>query len=159
MSTRIRVILLEDIADVGAAGDIVTVSEGFARNSLFPSGKAALATATHISRAERDKQMAKKAREEELQRFQERAAALDGTELTVTVRTKNDEDIFGTITAQSIAEELMKANVEVPARAIKLPKKITKLGSYEVILAFGSGVEATIHLNVVPLETPGSEKD
>lgn len=154
MSNRIRVILLESIPDLGSAGDIVSVQEGYARNALFPAGLAALATAKHVARAEHTKKAAQQTQEQELTRLQERAEAIDGTELTVMVRTKNDEDIFGTVTSATIASELRKAKVEIEARDIKLPRKITKLGTYEAVISFGSGVEATIQIVVVPLAPP-----
>jgi len=150
MSTRIRVILLEDIPDVGKAGDIVSVAEGFARNSLFPAGRAALATDKEMSRAQQKKQAAKQREEGDLRRRQEQAEAIDGTELTITARVKEEDEIFGAVTAATVAEELKKANITVAAGDIKLPaKKITALGTYETVVAFGSGVEAKLQLVVI----------
>jgi large subunit ribosomal protein L9 len=159
MSNRIRVILLEDITDVGNAGDIVTVTEGFARNALFPSGRAALATEKHMARAEQQKQSAKRTEEIELKQRQAQAEAIEGTELTIAARAKDEQDIFGTITSAIVAKELAKANIAAAPGDIKLPKKITKLGTYEVVVSLGNGIEATIHLNVIPDATSQEKKD
>jgi large subunit ribosomal protein L9 len=155
MSTRIRVILLEDIAELGTAGDIINVSEGYARNALFPAGKAALADETTVSRAQHKKAAAQAEEERRLEALQQQADALDSTELTLTARVKNDdEEIFGRISAATVASELQKqAKLSVSAKDITLPKKITKVGSYPITVSFGSGIEATIHLNVIPDET------
>lgn len=150
MSKRVRVILLEDIPAIGMAGDIVAVSEGYARNALFPAGQAALATEEHRVRADRKKQAAQKQEEEKLRSIQEYARLIDGTELTVEARTKDDaETIYGTVNAARIAKELHdQGGLDIAARDIILISPITKLGPYEVTVAVGSGLEATIHVVV-----------
>jgi len=151
MSKHLRVILLEDIPDIGAAGEIVNVTEGFARNALFPNGKAALATEKHEALAQEKKKTAAAQKTAELAAIQKHAEALDGTELTITARVKEEDTIFGAVTAARVAEELEKSNIAVAARDITLPsKKITKLGTYEAIVSFGSGVEATLQLIIAP---------
>jgi large subunit ribosomal protein L9 len=154
MSKNLRVILLEDIPDVGAAGEIVNVTEGFARNALFPSGKAAIASEKHVARANEKKQTAAAQKAAELAIIQKQAEAIDGTELTIEARVKDEDTIFGAVTAATVAEELEKANVVVKASNIDMPsKKITTLGTYEIVVSFGNEVEAKLQLNIVPEET------
>lgn len=149
MSTRIRVILLEDIADLGVAGDIVNVSEGYARNALFPNSRAALATEEHLAAASKKKAKEQQAEEIRLKDIQATADALDGTELTITARAKDGEEIFGTINASHLAKELsQQANLKVRAKDIKLPGSITKLGSHQATISFGDGIEANIQVVV-----------
>lgn len=155
MSNRIRVILLENIDGVGTAGDIVTVTEGYARNALFPAGQAALADEKQVARADKKKQVARQKQEEELAALQKQADSLDGTELTIAARPKNDEDIFGTVNAATIAKHLQQqGGFSVAASNIKIPQKITKTGTYPVTISLGSGIEATIQVFITP-ETNG----
>lgn len=147
MSKDVRVILLEDVAHVGAAGEIVVVNEGYARNALFPNGRAALATDVEVSRAHKKQATAKQAAEEKLRQMQEQAQAIEGTELTIFVRTKDDDEIYGKINASHVAKELAKAtNLAVKAKDIVLSTSIKSLGAYQAVLSFGNDIEATIHL-------------
>lgn len=145
MSRRLRVILLENIAELGRAGDIVAVSEGYARNALFPSGRAALANEQHSKQAAHKKQAAEQANEAELHQLQQIASSLDGTELTIPAHLKNDQTIYGTITPAHIAKALrQQTNFNIKAKDIKLVAPITALGSHEARIALGQGIEATL---------------
>lgn len=147
MSRRLRVILLENIAELGRAGDIVAVSEGYARNALFPSGRAALADEQHIKQAAQKKQAEEQANEAELLKLQQIAASLDGTELTIPAHLKNDQAVYGTITPTHIAKALrQQTNFNIKAKDIELGTPITALGSHEARISLGQGIEATIHV-------------
>ena len=76
MSKKVSVLLLEDIDQVGRVGQIISVAEGYARNSLFPEGKAALATTKNVSRASIEKKQQKEKDKIILADLQEKAAAL-----------------------------------------------------------------------------------
>lgn len=151
MSNRIRVILLENIDALGHAGDIVNVTEGYARNALFPAGKAALADDKRIARTTKKKQAARVEQEQHLADLQKQADSLDGTELTIGARLKNEEDIFGTITVAAIAKHLQQqGGLTVAAQDVKLSQRITKIGTYPVTVSFGSGIEATVQVIIIP---------
>jgi large subunit ribosomal protein L9 len=151
MSNRIRVILLENIDSLGLAGDIVSVTEGYARNALFPAGQAALADDRQISRANKKKQAVRAEQAQQLATLQKQASSLDGTELTISARMKNEEDIFGAINAVAIAKHLQQqGGFTIPPHDIKLSKKITSVGAYPVTISFGSGSEATIQVVITP---------
>lgn len=156
MANKIQVILLEDIPDLGRTGDIVSVSEGHARNFLFPAGKAALATA-----AVKTQQQAKAARaeaqaQENLKELQELASTIDGTELALTAQVKDGDEIFGKITATQIAKELnQQAKLSIKARDVDLPKPLNRLGSTPVTINLSPDVSATITVTVTP--EPGSK--
>jgi len=158
MAKNIQVILLENIEDVGQAGDIVTVSEGYARNSLFPAGQAALATEGTKQAQSRTAAQQDKAKQQQLAAAQEQAAALDGTELTIEARLKEGNDIFGSITATQIAKELnQQAKLTLKAKDVNLAQPIATTGSHSVVVHFSPDAEATIQVTVVP--EPGSEPD
>lgn len=150
-ASHVDVLLLEDIPSVGRTGDIVSVSAGYARNFLFPQGKAALATATVRLSKKRQVAQQKAAGQAELKAWQEKAEQLDGTELTLTARLKGDDQIFGRITATQIARALNKQlQLELKANDIDLKKPLTTTGSQLVEVTLSSDVIFTIHVTVVP---------
>ena len=162
MSKKVSVLLLEDVASLGSAGDIVKVSEGYARNALFPDGKAALAT-----EAVRHEQQSRQVRQEaektaDLEKLQAVADRLEGTELTLTARLKEGEDIFGSITAAQIAKELsQQANLSLKPKDIALAKPLTRLGSLPVTVHLSPEVEAKIQVTVAvdPNQPPAGGAD
>jgi len=149
MSKKLSVILLEDIDSLGVSGDIISVSEGYARNALFPAGKAALATDTaRLARAEHLKAQAA-ATVAATQAAQELAQTLEGTELTLPARIKDGDEIFGRITKKHIAAALTKqAKLKVTAKQIDLPEALTKLGSQDVTINLTDDVAATIRVTI-----------
>lgn len=149
MSRKVSVILLEDIKNLGLAGTILDVKEGYARNFLFPRGQAALADdkVKHQTQT-RTKQERTKA-DQSLTEAQAKATAIEGTELTLTAQLKDGDDIFGTITGTNISRELSRqSNLKIKAKDIILNQPITKLGTYDVTLQLSAEVEATIKITV-----------
>jgi large subunit ribosomal protein L9 len=159
MAKKISVILLENIPDLGVAGDIVSVAEGYARNALFPNGRAALATPE--ARVQAQQKAAKERRTEEvrLAALQRQAEQLDGTELTLAAEVKEEgEEIFGKISEAAIAKELEKqAKIHLKPAQIKLEEPIVRLGQYKVTLSLASEVEAVLTV-VVNRKADAKEK-
>lgn len=166
MSRKVTVLLLEDIQSLGKAGDIVTVSEGHARNLLFPQGKAALADAKARSRAQAEQAHAVAATAKELEELQALAERLEGTELTLTAKPKKvagpekseadlgaSNEIFGSITAQQIVAELNReASLSLKPKDVKLGKPITHLGSEDVAVRLSPEIETHIRVTILPHE-------
>lgn len=147
----IRVILLENISHLGHAGDIVVVSEGYARNALFPMGKAALATDQVKQRVRAQRGKEKRQAAERLRQLQETAAVLEGTELTVTAKVKEGTEIFGSITKKQLAQELKaSAHVEVTPASFNLPAPIKEVGTYPLVVALSPEVDFKLIVSVVP---------
>src|SRR5581483_3749082 len=151
MSKTIRVLLLEDVASVGRAGEVVSVSEGYARNFLFPEAKAALATQDVQARHAHAKAKQQEAADAHLQALQQLAEHLDRTELTVEVRVKEGDEIFGSVGARQIADELKRqAKLDVKAKDIELETPLTHLGSQKITINLSPDVAATIQVTLVP---------
>ena len=151
MSNRkVEVILLDSVPDLGEAGSLVKVAEGFARNHLFPDGLAALAT-TKVKRKEADKKaIAEAAASEELQKQRELAESLDGTELTMKARVKEGAEIFGSITNQHIVKELnAQANLELKPRQIEIAEPLGEIGEYDVTIHLAPDVTAALKVLVI----------
>lgn len=153
MSKKIQVVLLEDVAGVGRAGEVADVAEGYARNFLFPGGKAAVASASTRREQAARTQRANLDADAELKKLQALAEQLDGTELVISARVKEDEgeDIYGTVTRQMICRELAaQAKVTCNASTIGLDAPIKRLGSHTVVVRLSPDVETTIRVSVVP---------
>jgi len=162
MGKNLDVILLEDIESLGKAGDIVTVAEGHARNSLFANGQAGLADDKAKRNQEEKVSQAKKKDEKEVGQLKEMAQSLEGTELTLSAQVKDGDEIFGKITAAMIAKELQaQAQLEVKAKDVQLESPITKLGEYDVTVGLGAEVEAKIRVTVTAEagSEPADKKD
>ncbi len=133
----ITVILNKDVVDCGSAGDVVTVSRGFARNFLLRTGAAAVATEAQIAefatRASKQKQAAKAKKEESIRAVN----LLDGK--TITVSAKSDHGtLFAQIDAEAVAAALTELiGEDVPVNVIKIDEPIKKIGSHEVTLDYG----------------------
>ncbi len=143
-----KVILTQDVKDIGKVGDLVNVSEGFARNFLFPRKMAAEATEkrvkewTHLqSVAEAKKKKA----------HAERKAVLDkinGTTLKFKMAAGETDKLFGTVTTTEISKELQKAGFSVDRRDIHLEEPIKVLGQHKAAVKYGEGLEASITISV-----------
>jgi large subunit ribosomal protein L9 len=160
MSKKVNVLLLEDIESVGTVGQIVSVAEGYARNSLFPEGKAALANAKNVSRASVEKKQQREKDKILLADLQEKASSLDGTELVIAALVKEGEEIFGSINAARIVNELntqTKNNFHV--KTINLSEPITSLGTYPVNINLSPEVTITVHVTIVAEESHTKQND
>jgi large subunit ribosomal protein L9 len=155
-SQKVSVILLEDVPGLGEAGEIVSISEGYARNALFPNARAALATESVKQESEQRLRKEKEKEAQLLSAARAKAAQLDSTELTLSARIKDGDEIFGRITAANIAKELKdKAGLNIKAKDVLLPQPLTRLGGYDVTLQLTPDVEASIKVTLLP--EPGSE--
>ena len=150
MANTLQVLLLEDDSALGRAGDIVSVSEGYARNFLFPNGRAALATKQVQEKRNAKDAAVKKQAEEELRGYQATADRLENTEITISAKVRDGEDLFGSIPAKTILERLhADFALSVPLKNLKGPFPIKKLGTYTVVVQLGQGVEFQIAVLVV----------
>ena len=145
-----QIILLEDIKGTGKKGDIVKVSDGFARNSLIPKGKAVEATDAN------KKQLEKKKALEEQRIKEEKALANELKEklynLTVEIKTKAGENgkVFGSITSQNIADECLKqTGIELDKKKIVLPQALKTVGLVNVQVKLYPEIQGELKVNIV----------
>jgi len=128
-----KVILTQDVEHLGAAGTVQTVKEGFARNYLLPKRLAEIATTGTIKQVqERQAAVERRIRkqEEELRSLGDKIAA---TTLTFTARVGENGRLFGSITAQEIADALSRAvGEEVDRRKVALDEPIRSIGEHKV---------------------------
>ncbi|MBE6025674.1 MAG: 50S ribosomal protein L9 [Clostridiales bacterium] len=144
-----KVILLEDIRGSGKSGDVVNVSDGYARNMLIPRGLAVEATPQNIKQLEKKKEaIAKKFAED-------KAAALEMKkkleEITIEVKTKAGKNgkVFGSVTSADIAEALQAQGFDVDKKKIQLDSPIKATGTTDVNVKLFTEVSGKVKVNVV----------
>jgi large subunit ribosomal protein L9 len=141
-----KVILLEDVKDLGKEGDVVEVSDGHARNFLFPQHLAITATADALhKRKEKEKAMSKK-EQREVSQAGDLAAQLDGFELILQEKINEGGTLYAAVTKEIIAKALKKEKMKVDPASIQLEAPIKELGEYEVSISLPHGFEAQIRL-------------
>ena len=144
-----KVILLKDVDRVGAAGEIVQVSDGFGRNYLIPNSQALLATDANVARFETRRRQHEAAAEREQRSAAGFAQQLEQASLTAQVKVGEGEQMFGSVTSQNISDLLVEQGYEVDRRMIELDEPIRALGVYNVKVNLHPEVAATVKLWVV----------
>ncbi len=145
------VILLKDVAELGGKGDIVDVSNGYARNYLLPKKLAMKATAGAIKQAERLRQQRIDAEIKAKEAAEEFARNLVGSRIVIAARAGDEGQLFGSVGAHDIAEAVKKfSGVEVPNSIIGIPSAIKEIGLHEVTITPHEDVEFNVTLDVIP---------
>lgn len=144
-----KVILQQDVKGQGKKGQLVEVSEGYARNFLLPRKLAVSATADAINTMNL-KEKARRA-EEARQRAEamETAEKLKGCAVKLTARAGSGGKLFGAVTAREISEGLMKQyGVDIPKQKLVLEEPIKAFGSYQIKAKLGFEVSGTVYVSV-----------
>ena len=155
-----EVILLEQIHHLGEIGDIVKVRPGYARNYLFPKGKATVATAENKARLEEHRKELEAAEAERLKEAQRRAALIENQVFEVARKVAEPEEgkLFGSVTAADIADAVNAKveNVDLEKAEINLGEGPLKtLGEFTVSVFLHAEVHLDITIRVVPDEAEG----
>lgn len=151
-----RVILREDVADLGHLGEIKDVAPGYARNYLIPRGLVIRATARNVAEVEHERRLIEARigkRREELKALAER---IEAAALTFPVKVGEDGKLFGSVTAKAIADALTGQGMPVDRRQLVLEGPIKATGDVTVGVDLGHGVTTRLKVSVVP-EEAGAE--
>ena len=144
-----KIILLEDIQNLGYKDDVVEVKNGYGRNYLIPQKKAILATESELQQlAEKQKQQAQKMAKIKADAEALAAAITAAGELTIAVKASEEGKIYGSVGNIQIAEALGAKGVEVERKSISV-ETIKALGSYVAVAKLHREVSAEISVNVV----------
>lgn len=149
-----QVILLEDVDNLGAMGDIVTVRDGYARNYLLPRKLAMGATSGRVRELAHKKRIVEDKRRKRTSEQQAFAKQLSAVQLEIPAKVGEDDRIFGTITNADVAEALAQKGYEIDRRKIVIEEPIRALGLYTVQVRLGSEVTAHVSL-LVSRDTSG----
>ncbi|MCD8522922.1 MAG: 50S ribosomal protein L9 [Saccharospirillaceae bacterium] len=145
-----QIILLEKVANLGSLGEQVNVKPGYARNFLFPQGKAVPATKANVEhfearRADLEAQAAAK-----LADAQTRKEKIEEIELSVAVKAGDEGKLFGSLGNRDIADLVSQAGVEVSKAEVRLPNgPIRAVGEFDIAIHLHAEVNATLKLHVV----------
>ncbi len=140
-----QAILLQSVDALGERGDVVDVSDGYLRNFLVPRKLAQPATAASIADAKRRIEAAERAAQEQVEKAQENAALLRKTVLTISHQAGDDGRLFGSVTAQEIADAVRQARgVKIDKRRVRLTEPIKTTGTHMVTVEVSEGVTADV---------------
>lgn len=144
-----KVLLLSDIYKQGVAGEVVDVSDGYARNYLIPKKLAAKATPNELKKAEQLRATAA-ARKAELEgRLNDLARQIDGVELVFGRRAANTGKLFGSVTTSDIAELLHKqTGIDINRRRIS-QQALREIGSFDIPVRLGTEISPALKVIVV----------
>lgn len=148
-----QLILTQDVAHLGKAGDLVTVRPGYGRNYLLPKGMAVQATSRNIRQLEHDKRVISGRVAKETAAAEQIAARLNFMTLQFERRVGEDDKMFGSVTARNIADQLEVAGLQIDHRRIELDEPVKALGKYEVDVKLKASVTAKLKFWVVGKDT------
>ncbi|MDE6143504.1 MAG: 50S ribosomal protein L9 [Muribaculaceae bacterium] len=144
-----KIILKENVAELGYKDDIVEVKDGYGRNYLIPQRKAVIASAAALKQlAEDQKQRAHKIAKIKAD-AEAAAAALEGVRLTIGAKTSSTGTVFGSVNALQIAEALEKLGHNVDRKIIYLKDPVKEVGVYTATIKFHKEVVKEIEFEVV----------
>lgn len=143
-----RVILLKDVKGQGKKGDVVDVSDSYARNYLIKGGYAEAATAVKINDIAQKKAAADFHKSEELKAARALAAELKGKSFVIKVKAGTGGRLFGSVTAADVAQALAEGGYTVDKKKIVLSSPLREAGSYDVELKLFEGVSSKISVRV-----------
>ena len=144
-----EVILREDIDKLGSRGEVVKVAAGYARNFLLPRRLAVEATASNrkIVEQERHAHLRKEAKQKD--EAQDLGKLIAGTTITITQKAGENDQLFGSVTAQDIVHALAAQNFTIDRRKVQLDEPIKQLGEYKIPLRLHKEVTEEITVVVV----------
>jgi len=146
----VRVVLRSDVADLGSKGDIVEVSDGYARNYLVARGLGLPASDGAVQQAESMKRAAAKRNQRERESADRASELIQAKAIKVPARAGSDGRLFGSITSAAIAEAVQaQTGVELDRRRLELEEPIRSLGVHTVEVRLHRDVTATLTLEVV----------
>ena len=145
-----KVILQKDVKNVGKAGEIVEVSEGYGRNFLLPKKLAVPATAATVNEAKQKAGSAARKKAQEADEAKLMAAQLAKVEVTIPVRVGDGGKLFGSVTGKDVAEALKRDHgITVEKRKIALSSEVEGVGEYEAVIKVHPEVTSTVKVHVI----------
>ena len=147
-----KVILIDEIRGLGGRGDVVSVKDGYARNFLLPKNLAREATPGNLKAAEQERKKWAALASQEKGAAAQLAEKINGMKLAVRKRVGDNGTLFGSVTANEIADALAAQGVEVDKRKIELSHPIKSIGEHKVDIRLHREVSAHVDVEVMPLD-------
>jgi len=144
-----KVILRQDLPNLGKAGDIKEVKRGYANNYLLPKGLAFEATESNMKKWEFEKKVLEKKILKEQNEMKKLAETLSSISCSVMVEAGEDDRLFGAVTSADIAEALLSQGINIDKRKIILEEPIKQIGVFSVPVHLGNGIETVLKVWVM----------
>jgi len=143
-----KVILLEDVENLGKKWDVKEVADGYARNLLIPKKLVKPATENEIAQAEKMQAAAEAKAQSELESVEKLASKLDGYELKISVSVGEEGQLYAQVSSAQISSALKADGFNLSEKYIKIKEPIKELGEFPVTLEFDQGLEVEIQVIV-----------
>jgi large subunit ribosomal protein L9 len=147
----VKLILSEDVPDLGDAGEVVSVKPGYARNFLLPQGKAILATEEKVLAIEHHKRAIAERIARELRDVRAAKDRLEQVQLEISAQAGEEGRLFGSVTSMQVAELLAAKGFEIDRRRIEI-EPIKQTGDHVVDVKLHREVVAKVRLKVTAAE-------
>jgi len=159
VAKTIRLLLTENVDNLGIVGDVVNVRIGYARNYLLPRELATPPSDEILAKLTEKRAQAEKDVAALRQNREALITKLEGIELTLTRSCNDQGHLYGSVTQQDIAESLTELGFSVQPREVRLAQTIKRVDTYEVLVKFDTDLEANIKLWVVADRTLDDDRD
>ena len=146
---QLKVVLIEDVENLGRVGDVVSVKGGFGRNYLIPQGKALTANKGNMALMASRRQIFEVAAMRQRDQAAVLAARIGATPVTISRKVGESQTLYGSVTTGDIAEKLAAAGVVIDKRRILLTEPIKAVGEYTIPVRLHADVTAELKLVVV----------
>lgn len=147
-----KVILNEEVENLGQPGDVVKVADGYARNFLLPRGLAVLATPRNVRQLEHTKKVVSDRQTKVVKALEREQKAIEGLAVVITAQAGEEGKLFGSVTTADLASALHKEGIAVDRKRILLDEPIRQTGEHEVEVRLHAQVCAKFKVNVVAVE-------
>ena len=144
-----KLILLQDVEDLGLAGEEVSVAPGYARNYLIPQGKASVATTAALRQLAARKEKIEAQRKADMEAAEALANKINTTDIGIPMQASDDNHLFGSVNERIIHDALLAMGIKVDTYKIKLESQIRTLGDYTAEIKIFQKIYATAKIKVV----------
>jgi large subunit ribosomal protein L9 len=144
-----KVILKEDVKNIGSMGQIIDVADGFGRNYLVPKGLAVEANIKNIKSLEHEKKVIQEKAKKIKNQAQDLATKISNTTLVIKVKAGEEGKLFGSVTTMDIAEQLKSEGIDIDKKKISIEETIKRIGSYAVKVRIHPEIVSEVNVQVI----------
>ena len=145
-----KVILKQDVKGTGKKGEILDVSDGYAKNFLLKKGLAEQASSVAVNSLKLQQEAEARRKAEEIREIRELAKKMDKSKVTVSIKCGENGKVFGSVTSKEVASKLAVLGFDVDKKKILLKEALKTVGDYAVEIRLMEGVSAKIFVTVIP---------
>lgn len=144
-----KVILQQDVKNLGKKGDVVEVSDGYGRNFLLPRKAAVQANAENLNVAQAKAGSAARKKQQASDEAKLMAAQLEKVSVTIPIKIGEGGKLFGSVTGKDVSEALRKSGIDIDKRKITIQGDVTGVGVYDAVIKVHPEITSRIQINVV----------